>query len=147
MFSGLTPDAFRRTIEAAGLKITSSHATRLLTREELASGIPVLVMAMEQPKTSEKELKVMADYLNSVGEMCSKAGIKFGYHNHEAEFRKVGDTTMMDYLIGNTDPSKVFFELDVWWAVKAGVSPVDYMKKYRGLRQSAIYLRKASFVQ
>lgn len=159
-FYGLAPADFKKTIEAAGLKITSSHATRFLTRDELASGnltealkwwekciadhkaagIPMLVMAQERPKTTEQELKVMADYLNAIGEMCNKAGIKFGYHNHEAEFRKVGDTTMMDYLLANTKPENVFFELDVWWAVRAGASPVDYMKKYRG-RFNTIHIK------
>lgn len=159
-FSGLAPAEFRKTIEAAGLKIVSSHASRLLTKEEVASGnvsaalkwwekciadhkaagIPMLVMAIEQPKNSIQELKVMADYLNTIGEMCSKAGIKFGYHNHAGEFRKVGDTTMMDYLLENTKPENVFFEMDVWWVVKAGASPVDYMRKYRG-RFNTIHIK------
>ena len=100
----------------------------------------MLVMAIEQPKSSIQELKLMADYLNAIGEMCNKAGIKFGYHNHAGEFRKVGDTTMMDYLLENTKPENVFFEMDVWWVVRAGASPVDYMKKYRG-RFNTIHIK------
>ncbi|MCQ2148259.1 MAG: sugar phosphate isomerase/epimerase [Bacteroidales bacterium] len=150
-FSGLSPVDFRKTIEKYGLKITSSHVTRFMTKDELATGnltealkfwdkviadhkaagIPVLVMAMELAKQNEDELKIMADLLNQIGERCNKAGIRFGYHSHNHEFKRVGKTTMMDYLISNTKPENVFFEMDVYWAVVGGASPVEYMKKYR----------------
>ena len=74
----------------------------------------------------------MVNYLNAIGEKCNAAGIRFGYHSHSHEFRKVEDTTMMDYFISHTSPENVFFQMDVYWAVMAGVSPVEYMKKYRG---------------
>lgn len=151
-FSGLEPSEFRKTVENYGLDIVSSHVTRFLTKDELASGdisgalnfwekviadhkaagIPVLVMAMETAKQNEDELKVMASLLNAIGEKCNEAGIRFGYHSHNHEFRKVGNTTMMDYLLSNTDPDKVFFEMDVYWAVVGGASPVEYLQKYRG---------------
>jgi sugar phosphate isomerase/epimerase len=33
-------------------------------------------------------------------------------------------------MINNTDPKKVCFEMDVYWVMKGGYSPVEYMKKY-----------------
>lgn len=39
---------------------------------------------------------------------------------------------MMDYLLQNTKPENVFFEMDVYWAVIGGVSPVEYMNRYPG---------------
>ena len=151
-FSGLAPEEFRATIEKAGLKLISSHAARLLSKSELASGditaalewwdlcieahikagIPRLVMSYAQKLDSEAELKVMAEYLNAIGRKCNEAGIRFGYHNHNQEFERIGDTTMMDYFITNTDPENVFYELDVYWTVVGGASPVDYMQKYAG---------------
>lgn len=153
-FSGLEPEAFRQAMEDAGLKLVSSHTTRYLTKEELetgdltealkwwdvnvaahkAAGFPYVVMSMAPLMKSEAELKVMVNYLNAIGEKYNAVGIKFGYHSHSHEFKKVEDagTSMMDYLMANTDPTKVFFEMDVYWAVIAGVSPVDYMNKYPG---------------
>lgn len=155
-FSGLAPAEFRKTVESYDLKITSSHVTRFLTKAELesgdltealkfwdqviadhkAAGIPVLVMAMEQAKKTEKELAVLAELLNEIGKRCNAAGIRFGYHSHNHEFARValesGNTTMMDYIITNTKPENVFFEMDVYWAVVGGASPVEYMNKYRG---------------
>lgn len=152
MFSGLAPEDFRKAVNAAGLELISSHATRLLSPGEFESGdftaalewwdacieahkkagIPRLVMSWVQKLSTENELKVMADYLNAIGQKCNEAGIRFGYHNHDHEFHKVANTTMMDYFIANTDPEKVFIEMDVYWAVVGGAAPVEYMQKYQG---------------
>lgn len=152
LFSGLSPKEFRNVINSAGLEISSSHTTRPLTRAELASGdysealswweeciaahkeagITRLIMSYANKIDNEPGLRVMADYLNAIGEMCNAAGIRFGYHNHSAELERVGRTTMLDYLITNTDPEKVFFQLDVYWTVMGGASPVEYMQKYAG---------------
>ncbi len=151
-FSGLEPAAFKRIMDGAGLPLISSHTTRPLTRAELdsgdfaealkwwddciaahkAAGIPRLVMSYAAPLTEEKDLQALAAYLDAIGAKCNAAGIRFGYHSHSHEFRKAGDTTMMDYLISHTAPEKVFFEMDVYWAVIGGVSPVAYMRKYPG---------------
>lgn len=152
LFSGLSPKEFRNVINSAGLEISSSHTTRPLTRAELASGdysealswweeciaahkeagITRLIMSYANKIDNEAGLKVMAEYLNAIGEMCNAEGIRFGYHNHSAELERVGRTTMLDYLLTNTDPAKVFFQLDVYWTVMGGASPVEYMQKYAG---------------
>ena len=152
LFSGLSPKEFRNVLNSAGLEISSSHTTRPLTRAELASGdysealswweeciaahkeagITRLIMSYANKIDNEAGLKVMAEYLNAIGDMCNAAGIRFGYHNHSAELERVGRTTMLDYLLTNTDPAKVFFQLDVYWTVMGGASPVEYMQKYAG---------------
>jgi sugar phosphate isomerase/epimerase len=33
-------------------------------------------------------------------------------------------------MLENTDPKKVCFEMDVYWVMKGGCSPVEYMDKY-----------------
>ena len=71
-------------------------------------------------------------YFNEVGARCKAAGIKFGYHNHSREFEKVEDRVMLDYMLENTDPDKVFFQMDVYWTVMGQASPVDYFTKYPG---------------
>lgn len=39
--------------------------------------------------------------------------MKFGYHNHAHEFQKVEDkAVMLDYMIENTNPEYVFFQMD-----------------------------------
>lgn len=152
LFSGMEPEDFRAALNKAGLELVSSHTTRVLSSDELSSGnyeaamkwwdqcieahkkagIPRLVMSYSPKLDTEAELKVMAEYLNAIGSRCNAAGIRFGYHNHAHEFAKVGNTTMMDYFIANTDPAKVFIEMDVYWAVVGGAAPVEYIHKYPG---------------
>jgi hypothetical protein len=31
---------------------------------------------------------------------------------------------MYDFMLQNTDPAKVFFQIDLYWAVEGGVNPV-----------------------
>ena len=152
LFSGMEPEDFKAALNKAGLELVSSHTTRVLSSDELSSGnyeaamkwwdqcieahkkagIPRLVMSYSPKLDTEAELKVMAEYLNAIGSRCNASGIRFGYHNHAHEFAKVGNTTMMDYFIANTDPAKVFIEMDVYWAVVGGAAPVEYMHKYPG---------------
>jgi hypothetical protein len=63
---------------------------------------------------------------------ADKRGIKFGYHNHNFEFATIPNTDQMyeDFLIANTDPDKVFSQMDVYWITVGGQDPVAYLKKY-----------------
>jgi len=78
-------------------------------------------------------LKRYCDYFNAIGEKCNAKGIRFGYHNHDKEFStKIDGQTIYDFMLQNTDPTKVMFEIDLYWAVVGGANPVDYFNKYPG---------------
>jgi sugar phosphate isomerase/epimerase len=78
-------------------------------------------------------LKRYCDYFNLIGEKCNAKGIRFGYHNHDKEFStQIDGQTIYDFMLANTDPSKVIFEMDLYWTVVGGANPVDYFNKYPG---------------
>ncbi len=91
--------------------------------------------------------KRMAGQFNEIGRKLKANGIRFGYHNHNFEFVKVGETTGYELLITNTDPELVTFELDVGWAAAAGRDPADLFSAHRG-RFGAMHVKdlKASTV-
>jgi len=152
-FYGRSPEQFKKDVEGSGLKVLSSHLNKPLTDEELSSGnyfeslkwwdkciadhkaagMTYIVMPwLSVPKTV-KDLKTYCEYFNEVGKRCRQNGMYFGYHNHTQEFEKVEDQVIMyDYMIENTNPEYVFFEMDVYWTVMGKNSPVDYFKKYPG---------------
>jgi len=150
-FYGLEPKEFKAEIENVGMEVLSSHAGRPLAEnvaqtnwEEVwkwwdeaiaahkAAGMKYLVVPwIPTPKTLA-DLKSYCDYFNQIGEKCNAAGLRFGYHNHNFEFIEIEGQTMYDYMLNNTDPSKVFFQMDVYWTVRGGKSPVEYFKKYPG---------------
>lgn len=71
-----------------------------------------------------------ADACNKAGELCRKAGLSFGYHNHNLEFRKVGDVLPYDLMLAQTDPTLVGMEMDIGWVVAAGADPAAYLARY-----------------
>ena len=151
-FYGVSPEQFKADVEAAGLKVVSSHTGHGLSDEELATGnisgalawwdeaLPahkaagmeyVVVPHIGQPKTL-KELQVICDYFNEIGKRCQALGMKFGYHNHAYEMEKIEDKIMIEYMLENTDPTLVFYQIDVYWAVYGHYSPADLFNKYPG---------------
>jgi sugar phosphate isomerase/epimerase len=71
-----------------------------------------------------------ADLFNRIGEQLNRAGLVFGYHNHNPEFRLYGGVTAYDTLLGMTDPGLVKLELDTGWMVSGGYDPLDYLSRY-----------------
>ena len=149
---GKTPEEFKSAVEKAGMTVLSSHCSRGLSGEEVASGDfseslkwwdqsiaahkaagmkYIVNPGIGVPKTM-KEMKMYCDYFNEIGKRCQQNGMKFGYHNHAHEFQKVEGQVMYDYMLEHTNPEYVFFQMDVYWVVRGQNSPVDYFNKYPG---------------
>ncbi|MBR2014699.1 MAG: sugar phosphate isomerase/epimerase [Alistipes sp.] len=78
-------------------------------------------------------LQQMCAYFNKIGKIAKEEfGLEFGYHNHSHEYTMLKDTdiVMWEYLVENTDPEYVCFELDVYWCHEGGKSPEAYLAKY-----------------
>jgi sugar phosphate isomerase/epimerase len=102
-----------------------------LVDEVAEGGIPYLVCANISHGTMD-EIKMAVEVLNKSGEACKKAGITFCYHNHTTEFEKVEGQIPYDIFLSQTSPDLVKMELDLGWATKAGVDPVELFKKNPG---------------
>ena len=76
------------------------------------------------------DLKRIAAHFNRVGEVCKKGGVKFAFHNHHAEFGKVENEVILDFIIKNTDPKLVFFQLDLGHTVNGGGDCVRYIRDF-----------------
>ena len=149
---GVDPEQYKADLEAAGLKSLSSHIGHNLSPEELASGNfeesmkwwdqaiaahkaagckYIVTPSFRIPETLEG-LKTYCDYFNEIGKKCAENGILYGYHNHSHEFNKIEDKVIYDFMLENTDPKYVFFEMDVYWACMGRAYPVEYFRKYPG---------------
>jgi sugar phosphate isomerase/epimerase len=74
--------------------------------------------------------KRTASLFNRAAFEAKGAGLKFAYHNHDFEFRTVGGVVPFDVLIAETDPSLVSFEMDLYWVVRAGRDPIEYLTRF-----------------
>jgi len=66
------------------------------------------------------DLKQVVSYFNRAAEICKQNGVKFAFHNHTEVFPKIEGEVILDYLIKNTDPKLVFFQLDMGHTVNGG---------------------------
>ncbi len=89
--------------------------------------------------TLEDAQKAVADF-NAAGKVLANNGITFCYHAHGYEFQPYEDGTLLDYIIKNTDPKYVSFEMDILWIQFGGGDPVELMKKY-GNRWKLMHLK------
>lgn len=108
--SGKNTDVLKAYIEAANI-LGSTYVT-----------VPWLDGNVR--KTADDYKKIAAK-LNEAGTLCKASGLKIAYHNHDFEFKKFGDTTGFDILLKETDKKLVDFELDLYWAVRSAVNPLD----------------------
>ncbi|MGH6909957.1 MAG: sugar phosphate isomerase/epimerase family protein, partial [Phenylobacterium sp.] len=90
------------------------------------------VLARLAQQMTLDDWKATADLLNTAGAKIQKAGLRLGYHNHNVEFAPSAGTTGMEYLLKNTDPKLVHFEMDVGWVVAAGQDPLALIKAHPG---------------
>ncbi len=147
LVAGYKPAEFADLVKKYGMEIISSHArAKFDVKDEAGSiaawgklfddhkimGCKYVVFPMNMWAGTVEGLKAECDLMNKIGDEANKRGIKFGYHNHNLEFATLANTnqTFEDFLIANTDPKKVFFELDVYWITIGGQDPVAYLKKY-----------------
>jgi sugar phosphate isomerase/epimerase len=103
-----------------------------LVDEAAEGGIPYLVCASTPTKTID-EIKGSIEVLNKTGEACKKADITLAYHNHTGEFDKIAGQTRTAYdMFLSQLSSDIKMELDLCWATKAGMDPVELFKKNPG---------------
>jgi sugar phosphate isomerase/epimerase len=85
-----------------------------------------------EERRSLDDYKRLVDLLNGAGELLNKAGIQFGYHNHDFEFTMTEGKVPYDVILAGTDPRLVKMELDLYWITKAGHDPLKYFAAHPG---------------
>lgn len=150
LFYGMEPKVFAQLLNNHGLQFTASHTGRPLPDTDkwesamkwwdecIEAHAKAGVKYIVQPSMNKKgygslvDLKRYCDYFNAIGEKCNAKGIRFGYHNHDREFEMVDGVVRYDYMLKNTDPKKVMFQLDLYWIMKGGQQAVTYFNRYPG---------------
>ena len=77
------------------------------------------------------------DIFNKSGELCKKSGMKFGYHNHDFEFKySLNNKQIYDIILEHTDPALVIQQMDIGNMYGAGGRALDILKKHPGRFES-----------
>jgi len=155
-FYGYGAKDFKKVLDDLGLKMPSGHTvmrkqhwddtTRDFTDawkytvEDAATMGQMYVISPSLDENLRKnldDLKRFLELFNKSGELCKKSGMKFGYHNHDFEFReKFGDVLMHDIILKNTDADLVIHQLDIGNLYNGGATAPEVLKKWPGRFQS-----------
>ncbi|MBH5320886.1 sugar phosphate isomerase/epimerase [Paenibacillus sp. GSMTC-2017] len=96
------------------------------------------IPVQEQPTMDD--VKFLANVLTKCGQQAKDAGIQFGIHNHDTDFKLVDGKPLFDHLLERVPQELMMAELDLGWIYMAGYRPADYLRKYRG-RVPLVHLR------
>lgn len=77
---------------------------------------------------------------NRVGEIIRPHGMKFTYHNHTMEFKKLKGKVAMDIMLEYLDPETTSFCLDTCWTHVSGSDTLEWIEKLSG-RIGIIHLK------
>ena len=130
----------RKLLDDLGIKCYSTHndekyfSAQNIERARnlnLILGTKYMVLAWSDPKPDVDGWKALAASLNAAAEKLEPAGLKVGYHNHQAEWKPVDGRRPMEILAANTMPT-VMLQLDVGTCLEAGGDPAAWIRANPG---------------
>ena len=159
-FYGYTPTEFKKILDGLGMKMPSGHTVlgsqhwdpakkeftdlwKYTVEDAALMGQQYVISPSLNPalrKDKDGLLRFM-EVFNKSGELCSKSGMKFGYHNHDFEFSEnLGGEMLYDIMMKNTDAKLVIQQLDIGNLYNGGAIAAEIVKKYPG-RFSSIHVK------
>jgi sugar phosphate isomerase/epimerase len=137
-----SPADVRAALRSAGLTAPGAHISIQTLRQswpqtlEAAATIGhrwLIVPSLPgEDRRTLDALKAVADLFNRAGASAREAGLRFGYHNHDAEFLALEGKVPFDVLLEETDPALVEFEMDLFWITRGGGDPLAYFQRFPG---------------
>jgi len=151
-FYGYTAKEFKKVLDDLGLKMPSGHTVMgkdhwdaakkdftdawKYTVEDAAYMGQKYVISPWMDESMRKTYDDMVRYLdifNLSGDLCQKSGMKFGYHNHWAEFtEKLNGMKLFDIMMQKLDVKKVIMQLDIGNMYIGGAKALDVIGQYPG---------------
>lgn len=151
-FYGYSADEFKKLLSDLNLKMLSGHTVMgkqhwdsakneftdawKYTVEDAATVGQQYVISPWLDESLRKNYDDMLRYMevfNKSGELCKKSGMKFGYHNHDFEFKEsLNNIKVFDIILQHTDPKLVAQQIDIGNMYGGGGRPLEVLKKYPG---------------
>jgi sugar phosphate isomerase/epimerase len=152
-YYGRTAPEFLPLLKSIGFTPTSTHASASdiarigdkIIADAKSFGVKHVVCSSPMPSPEKQKLtwseqmaaidlsdwKMNVELFNEFGKKVTAAGMVFGYHNHDAEFKKYDGKSAFDYIFENTDPEHVKVQLDIGWVTVAQEDPIAILNKYK----------------
>jgi sugar phosphate isomerase/epimerase len=139
-YFGRTPQQISDALKKSGLTSPAAHIDmrapwdKTLEDAAIVGHEYLVVPWMDESQRTPDGVKQLAQEFNRRGEAARKAGKNFAYHNHDFEFKPLGNSgkLLYDTLLESTDPKLVQMEMDLFWVTHGGADPLTYWKRYPG---------------
>lgn len=149
-FYGYSPKEFKNILGDLGLRMPSGHVSfgpdswdsskndftdkwKYTVEDAIVAGQQFVIspwMDESFRKDYDGLLKVL-ELFNQCGAYCKKAGVTYGYHNHNFEFNtRFKGKLIYDIILEKTDPDLVAQQMDMGNMYGAGGIGLDILKKY-----------------
>jgi sugar phosphate isomerase/epimerase len=137
-FGDLTPEQLRRSLDDAGLAVSSAHVgfqdasefgAALDAHREVGCETVVVPMLGPDSFADPDTVRAAADGLNALDAVARERGMTLGYHNHFWELTKMPDgRPALLHLFDHLAPT-VFAEVDIYWAQVGGSDPKELVRE------------------
>jgi sugar phosphate isomerase/epimerase len=151
-FYGYTAKEFKKILEDLGLKMPCGHTVMGKNHWDVAKkdftdawkytvddaaymGQKYVISPWmdESMRKTYDDLVRYLDVFNLSGDLCQKSGMKFGYHNHWAEFtEQLNGMKLFDIMMQKLDVNKVVMQLDIGNMYIGGAKALDVIGQYPG---------------
>ena len=123
-------------LQPAKLEMLSQFCDILGMKFAIVASLPPEQMA------STTTLLKMAATLNTAATTLKPAGVRIGCHPHKPDFQPVEGVIPWEIIFDHTEP-EVVMQMDIGNALRCGVDPIRYLKKYPG-RAKLVHLKEFS---
>lgn len=133
------PAEIRDLLERYELNAPSTHVSLgelsrsdavLRAAAEIGHAFVTVPSLPQSDRASLEALRRTAATFNRLANDARTAGLRFAFHNHDVEFAPVEGTEPLTVLLQETDPALVSFQLDVYWAFRAGKDPLALLNAH-----------------
>jgi sugar phosphate isomerase/epimerase len=137
----ISPEEFKKLLDERNIKMPSigldynlvvNNPQEAVKLAQVFGSKYVMVAWIPHGKTFtiDDAKKAVTDF-NTAGKVLNENGITLCYHNHGYEFGPYENGTLFDYIVENTNPQYVSFEMDMLWAFHGGADPAKLLYKYK----------------
>lgn len=151
-FYGFTAKEFKKVLDDLGLRMPCGHtvmgknhwdaakkdftdAWKYTVEDAAYMGQKYVISPWmdESMRKTYDDLVRYLDVFNLCGDLCQKSGMKFGYHNHWAEFtEELNGMKLFDIMMQRMDVNKVVMQLDIGNMYIGGAKALDVIGQYPG---------------
>jgi sugar phosphate isomerase/epimerase len=146
----LKPKEAAQALKDAGLKVSGAHiGFEMITDrfDELVGNCAmwdtreVIVPGIDRKNFATREsCLALGKKFGEAGAKPRAAGLRFSYHNHDAEFALIDGIPAMEWMLAGAPPHDVSGQVDLYWAYHAGYDPLKAVARL-GARARLLHLK------